>query len=49
MGICMMDTLGFLAGLYKHDYDVYPHLEAVTISNWIELEGWEMAQPLHLF
>ena len=39
----------FLAGLYKNDCDVYPHLEAVTISKQIELEGWRMAQPLHLF
>ena len=39
----------FLAGLYKNDCDVYPHLEAVTISKRIELEGWGLAQPLYLF
>jgi hypothetical protein len=47
MGICMMND--FLAGLYKNDCDVYPHLEAVTISQQIELEGWRMAQSLYLF
>ena len=31
------------------DYDAYPHLEAVTISKQIQLEGWDWAQPLHLF
>jgi hypothetical protein len=31
------------------DCDAYPHLEAVTISKRIELEGWGWAQPLHLF
>ena len=39
----------FLARLFKNDCDVNPHLEAVTISEQIELEGWRMAQPLHLF
>jgi hypothetical protein len=29
--------------------NAYPHLEAVAISKQIELDGWEWAQPLHLF
>jgi hypothetical protein len=29
--------------------DAYPHLEAVAISKRIELEGWELVRPLHLF
>jgi hypothetical protein len=29
--------------------DAYPHLEAVAVSKQIELEGWGLAQPLHLF
>jgi hypothetical protein len=33
----------------QSDYDAYPHLEAVTISKRIQLEGWNWAQPLHLF
>jgi hypothetical protein len=33
----------------QSDYDAYPHLEAVTISKHIELEGWGVAQPLHRF
>jgi hypothetical protein len=33
----------------QSDCDAYPHLEAVTISKQIELEGWGLAQPLLLF
>jgi hypothetical protein len=33
----------------QSDYDAYPHLEAVTISKRIQLEGWDWAQPLHPF
>jgi hypothetical protein len=33
----------------QSDCDAYLHLEAVTISKQIELEGWGWAQPLHLF
>ena len=33
----------------QSDCDAYPHLEAVTISKQIQLEGWDWAQPLHLF
>jgi hypothetical protein len=33
----------------QSDCDAYPHLEAVTVSKLIELEGWGLAQPLHLF
>jgi hypothetical protein len=31
------------------NFDAYPHLEAVAVSKRIELEGWGLAQPLHLF
>jgi hypothetical protein len=34
---------------YQSDRDAYPHLEAVTISKRIELEGWGLAQRLQLF
>ena len=30
-------------------FDAYSHLEAVAVSKQIELEGWGLAQPLHLF
>jgi hypothetical protein len=33
----------------QSDCDAYPHLEAVTIFKRIELEGWGLAQPVHLF
>jgi hypothetical protein len=33
----------------QSDCNTYPHLEAVTISKQIELEGWGLSQPLHLF
>jgi hypothetical protein len=33
----------------QSDCDAYPHLVAVTVSKRIELEGWGLAQPLHLF
>jgi hypothetical protein len=33
----------------QRDRNACPHLEAVTVSKQIELEGWGLAQPLHLF
>ena len=33
----------------QSDCDAYPHLEAVAVSKQIELKGWGLAQPLHLF
>jgi hypothetical protein len=33
----------------QSDCETYPHLEAVTVSEQIKLEGWGLAQPLHLF
>jgi hypothetical protein len=33
----------------QSDCDAYPHLEAVAVSKRIALEGWGLAQPLHLF
>jgi hypothetical protein len=33
----------------QSDCDAYPHLEAVTISKQIQLEGWDWAQLLFLF
>jgi hypothetical protein len=32
--------------LDQSDCDAYPHLEAVTISKRIELEGWRLSKPL---
>ena len=33
----------------QSDCVAYPHLEAVAVSKQIELEGWGLAQPLHVF
>jgi hypothetical protein len=33
----------------QSDCDAYPHLKEVTIFKRIELEGWGLAQPFHLF
>jgi hypothetical protein len=33
----------------QSDCVTYPHLEVVAISKQIELEGWGLAQPLHIF
>jgi hypothetical protein len=33
----------------QSDCDTYLHLEVVAVSKQIELKGWRLAQPLHLF